>query len=198
MHMRGARLGWYQPLREEISALPGERKISARRMHRDPAVRGSGFDRGDIFLSSTASRQELFVDGGDRQSPGMIGFICVRQLEQFLLCDIGVGERAIFFEFHQACLVSAVVMGGTRITVFEAFAIEDFAAGHVMSELDFCDGRTAARPDGRVARLYTYPRGDVLAKCPPALGRQMCAYASDARKAASEVARQMPIREAFF
>ncbi len=40
----------------------------------------------------------------------------------------------------------------------EALAIEDFAAGHVMSELDFCDGRTAARPDGRVARLYTYPR----------------------------------------
>jgi hypothetical protein len=86
-------------LREEIGALLRERKISARRMHCDPAVLDGGGDRGDIFLSSAASRQELFVDGGDRQSPGMIGFHCVRQLEQFLLGDLGVGERAILFEF---------------------------------------------------------------------------------------------------
>ena len=37
----------------------------------------------------------------------------------------------------------------------EALAIEDFAAGHVMSELD---SAMAAPPRGRVARLYTYPR----------------------------------------
>jgi hypothetical protein len=83
----------------------------------------------------------------------------------------------------------------------EALAIEDFAAGHVMSELDFRDGRTAARPGRTPLHI---PQGDALggsndlmAKCPPALGWQMFAHASDARKAASEVARQMPIREAF-
>jgi len=42
-------------LREEISALLREGKISARRMHRDPAVRDGGFNRSAVFLIAAAS-----------------------------------------------------------------------------------------------------------------------------------------------
>src|SRR5258708_25702580 len=98
----------------------------------------AAWPRPRVFLSATASRQELLVDDGDRHSTGMIGFDRVRQLEQFLLRDLGVGERAILLEFHRACLVSAAVMCGTWITVLSRRWLSKTSPHrHLMSELRF-------------------------------------------------------------
>jgi hypothetical protein len=55
--------------------------------------------RRNIFVVASTGSDKLLVDDGDRQATGMIGFHRVRQLKQFLLGDLGVGERAISLNF---------------------------------------------------------------------------------------------------
>jgi hypothetical protein len=64
-------------------------------MHGDPTVRDSGSDRCAVFVIAATGISKLHIDHTDRRPPGMISFHRVRQLKQFLLRDLGVGERAI-------------------------------------------------------------------------------------------------------
>src|ERR1700682_5096898 len=75
-------------------------------MHREPAVRDSSFNRRAIFLVAATGTDELCVDHGDRQSPGMIGLHRIRQLKQFLLGGVRRRERSRFLEFHLGCMIA--------------------------------------------------------------------------------------------
>jgi hypothetical protein len=69
-------------------------------MHREPAVRDRCFNRRAIFLVAATGTDELCVDHGDRQSPGMIGLHPIRQRKQFLLGGLGRRERSLSFWLH--------------------------------------------------------------------------------------------------
>ena len=53
-------------LREQLRPGLRERQIGTGRMHSEPAVRDSGFNRRAVFLVIAASRSEMLIDDGDR------------------------------------------------------------------------------------------------------------------------------------
>jgi hypothetical protein len=95
----------FQPvvaLREEISALLRERKISARRMQGHIAAVDRGLHRCSIVFDASAGAQELPVDSPDLQSAGVVRFELVCDLEQLLDRGVDVGQRPFFLEFIDA------------------------------------------------------------------------------------------------
>jgi hypothetical protein len=51
---------------------------------------------------TAAAADELRVDDGDRQPPGVVGFDRIRRLKQFFLGR----ERSLFLEFHLGCMIA--------------------------------------------------------------------------------------------
>ena len=58
-------------------------------MQREPAVRDCGGRRRAIFLVTATGTDELRVDDGDRQPPGVVGFDRIRRLKQFFSAASG-------------------------------------------------------------------------------------------------------------
>ena len=87
-------------LREQVRPGLRERQITTGRMHREPAVRDSGFDGLAIFLIGATGLSKLLIDDGDRNSTGVVGFDRIRQLQQLSFGGLGRREWAILLEFH--------------------------------------------------------------------------------------------------
>jgi hypothetical protein len=99
----GSSNGWFQPLgelREEISALLREGKISAGRMHGYIAALDSQLHGGGVLVVTAACGNELQIDGADLHPAGMVGLNPVGYLQQRADCSVGIGERARCDEFH--------------------------------------------------------------------------------------------------
>src|SRR4030081_971097 len=87
-------------LRKQLRPGLRERQIGTGRMHSEPAVRDSGFNRRAIFIVAATGISKFLVDDGYRQATGVIGLYRVRQLKQFLLCGFQRRERAGLLELH--------------------------------------------------------------------------------------------------
>src|ERR1700687_3352309 len=83
-------------------------------MHREPAVRDSSFNRRAIFLVAATGTDELCVDHGDRQLPGIIGLHRIRQLKQFLLGGVRRRERSLFLDVHLGCMIAMPMASAGR------------------------------------------------------------------------------------
>src|SRR5258708_11017342 len=85
-------------------------------MHRHIAALDGQLYGGGVLVVTAACGNELQIDGADLHPAGVVGLNPVGYLQQLADRSVGVGERAVFPEFHRACLVSAAVMCGTWIT----------------------------------------------------------------------------------